>query len=118
MLHKNSKKSHVGQLTSANALRNSPPGAIPNCLVRCADILNRRMYIRPWNSPFCLMVDCTFSVHRSNGINYLVFHTMFINNKEWQGSLQLLANSIAKEMTLWLSHIFKVMQLYLYLVKK
>lgn len=72
------KKFHAQQLTSANALRNSPPGAIPNCLVRCADILNRRMYIRPWKSPFCLMVDCTLSVYKSSGIIYTAFPSMLV----------------------------------------
>ena len=29
-------------------LLNSPPGAIPNSFVRCADIESRRRYITPW----------------------------------------------------------------------
>jgi hypothetical protein len=39
------------KITSLYAARNSPPGAIPNCFVICADILNSKTCITPPITP-------------------------------------------------------------------
>lgn len=40
-------------LTSLTAVLNSPPGAIPSCFVRCADILSNKRCSTPWSTPLC-----------------------------------------------------------------
>lgn len=50
--------------TSANARRNSPPGAIPNFRVKSADKFNNSMYKIPLNGPLFFILSRIISVKR------------------------------------------------------